>query len=287
MRREGHVTETGAGATERVRAEGESRGQGVGGRREQMRASLEKFRGTRRTSFLGVPEIIALVAACALLAIAAAAYFLLYVPERSRLADLENERQRLQAQIRSAGENREHDRNTADSVSRILQSLTQFEADALEPREASIRDLIQELNEKSKRAGLSRAQFSFIYQDDTQAGATQTSQQRAAGNLAGSARRRQNVFPATDISLSIEGNYANLRRFMRDVETSRRFLVINGVQLEGINETGADAATRGALVSLRLDMSAYFRPTGATMTTAEANGATANGTTAAPPTTSQ
>jgi Tfp pilus assembly protein PilO len=273
MRREEHVND--AGASERARAANQSGAPGSG-RREQVKARLAEFRGARRTSFLGVPEIMALVAACALLAIAAGAYFLIYVPERSRRADLENERQRLQTQIRSAGENREHDRSTADSVSRILQSLTSFETDALEPREASIRDLIQELNDKSKRAGLARAQFSFIYQDDTQAGATQQSQQRAAGNLAGSARRRQNVFPATDISLSVEGNYANLRRFLRDVETSRRFLVINGVQLEGINETGSDAAAaRGALVSLRLDMSAYFRRSGAATVTAESNGATA------------
>ncbi|MFL6228521.1 MAG: GspMb/PilO family protein [Pyrinomonadaceae bacterium] len=276
MRREQHISETGAAGRSRVEGERHAPG-GGGGRREQVMARLAEFRGSRRTRFLGVPEIVALLIACALLATAAAAYFLLYVPERSRLADLENERQRLQTQIRSAGENREHDRSTADSVSRILQTLTSFESDALEPREASIRDLIQELNDKSKRAGLSRAQFSFIYQDDTQTGAAQQSQQRAAGNLAGTARRRQNVFPATDISLSVEGTYANLRRFLRDVELSRRFLVINGVQLEGINETGADAAAaRGALVSLRLDMSAYFRRSGAAAaTTADANGATA------------
>jgi hypothetical protein len=59
------------------------------------------------------------------------------------------------------------------------------------------------------------------------------------------------------------------------VESSRRFVVINGVQLEGINETGADAAARGALVALRLDMSAYFRPAGAPPPTTDSGGATA------------
>ncbi|MDT7605245.1 MAG: hypothetical protein QOF61_3242 [Acidobacteriota bacterium] len=287
MRREGHATKTGAtGATlvpaERGRANDQSRGQsGGGGRGDQVRARLAQFRGSRRTSFLGTPEIVALVAACALLALSIAAYFLLLVPARSRVTDLETERQRLQTGIRSAGENRDRDRNVGESVSRILESLTRFESDSLEVRGAGAQQaLIEELNQKTKRNNLARPQFSFIYQDDTQAGASQGSQQRAAGNLAGSARRRQNVFPTTDISLTIEGNYANLRHFLRDVETSRRFIVINGVQLEGINETGGDAAAaRGALVSLRLDMSAYFRPTGAAT---EAGGATA-----APQTTSQ
>jgi hypothetical protein len=268
MRREEHTTETGVarvGAAPRA----------VGSRAGQVGERLARFRGSRRTSFLGVPEIVALAAACALLALAFAAYFLMLVPERSRLAASERERQQLQAQIRSAGESREHDRTTGETVSRILRSLTRFESDALDARGAGDKQLIEELNQKIARSGLARAQFTFIYQDETQAGANQSAQQRAAGNLSGSARRRQTVFPSTDISLSIEGNYANLRRFIRDVESSPRFVVINGVQLEGINETGADAATRGALVSLRLDMSAYFRPAGVPPAAADAGGATA------------
>jgi Tfp pilus assembly protein PilO len=274
MRRKEHTT----GATGVARA-------GAQPRAEQPRADarragrisspLARFRGSRRTSFLGLPEIVALAAACAMLAVAFAAYFLMLVPERSRLAGLEDQRRQLQTQIRSAGESREHDRSTGETVSRILQSLTRFESDWLDVRGTGDKQLIEELNQKIARSGLSRAQFSFIYQDDAQAGANQSAQQRAAGNLAGSARRRQTVFPSTDISLSIEGNYANLRRFIRDVESSRRFVVINGVQLEGINETGADAATRGALVALRLDMSAYFRPAGAPSSTTDAGGATA------------
>jgi Tfp pilus assembly protein PilO len=270
MRREGQTTDTGMA---RVRAGGEPRP--AAGRVGRVGDRLARLRGSRRTSFLGVPEMIALAAACGLLALAFAAYFLMLVPERSRLAAAERERQQLQTQIRSAGESREHDRSTGQTVSRILQSLTRFESDSLDVRGMGDKQLIEELNQKIARSGLARAQFSFIYQDDTQAGANQSAQQRAAGNLAGSARRRQTVFPSTDISLSIEGNYASLRRFIRDVESSRRFVVINGVQLEGINETGADAAARGALVALRLDMSAYFRPAGAASPTTDAGGATA------------
>ncbi|MCA1815159.1 MAG: hypothetical protein LC746_01895, partial [Acidobacteria bacterium] len=92
---------------------------------------------------------------------------------------------------------------------------------------------------------------------------------------------------ATDISLTIEGTYANLRRFIRDVETSRRFIVINGVQLESLNETGTDAAAaRGALVSLRLDMTAYFRRNAPPSSPAASSSSSADGTTAAAQTTS-
>jgi Tfp pilus assembly protein PilO len=284
MRREGHVTDapnaTSTRTGERSRA---PQGRDQKQRGEQIKTRLAQFRGTRRARFLGVPEMIALVAAFALFAIAAAAYFLLLVPERSRVAQLEDERRQLQTQTRSAGESRAQSNSTAETVTRILQSLARFESDSLDVRDMGAQQaLVEELNEKTKRNNLARPQFSFIYQDDTQTGATQAGQQRAVGNLAGSARRRQTVFPATDISLTIEGTYANLRRFIRDVETSRRFLVINGVQLESLNETGADAAAaRGALVSLRLDMTAYFRRT------ASAQTADASGTTVAPQKSSQ
>jgi Tfp pilus assembly protein PilO len=226
--------------------------------RRQLQERVARFRGQRRTGMVGVPEVVALVAACALLALAAASYFLLLVPARLNLSNLEAERAQLQTQIRTAAESRDTKVSAGDRVSEIVRSLEQFETGALAPREASINSLYEELTEKPRRNGLARAQFSFIHQDE-QAQRSQQQQQAAAGNLSGVARRRQTVFPSTDITLNIEGSYANARRFIRDVERSPRFVVINGIQLEGINEAGADAAARGALVTLRLDMSAYFR----------------------------
>lgn len=226
--------------------------------RRQLQERVARFRGQHRTGMFGVPEVIALVGACALLAVAAASYFLLLVPARLNLASLEAERAQLQTQIRTVTENRDTRLSAGDRVSRIVRSLEEFETTTLAPREASINSLYEELTEKPRRNGLARAQFSFIHQDE-QARASQQQQQAAAANLSGTARRRQAVFPSTDITLNIEGTYSNARRFIRDVERSSRFVVINAVQLEGINESGADAAARGALVTLRLDMSAYFR----------------------------
>jgi hypothetical protein len=60
------------------------------------------------------------------------------------------------------------------------------------------------------------------------------------------------------------------------IEQSRRFIVINGIQLEGVSDTGDRA--RAALVSLRIDMSAHFRRSGASL---------AGGATATPASTSQ
>ena len=85
----------------------------------------------------------------------------------------------------------------------------------------------------------------------------------------------QSLFPGIGVSVTVEGQYANLRRFIRDLEASSQFIVINAVELEKATNTDEAAAamlagppggqappaaaTRGTLVSLRVDLAAYFR----------------------------
>ena len=67
--------------------------------------------------------------------------------------------------------------------------------------------------------------------------------------------------------MTVEGPYQNLRRFVRDIEANRQFVIINSVELERATETNAPppvegdpaGGTVGALVSLRLEMATYFQ----------------------------
>jgi hypothetical protein len=137
------------------------------------------------------------------------------------------------------------------------------------------------LNEKTRRHNLARAQFSFSHVDEFAPGQTRpqagSNARGGSGGSAGNVAKRESVFPTIDVSLTIEGQYGNLRRFIRDIEQSRRFIVINGIQLEGVSDTGNTA--RAALVSLRLDMSAHFRRS--------SSGAATIGATSVPAATSQ
>jgi Tfp pilus assembly protein PilO len=76
----------------------------------------------------------------------------------------------------------------------------------------------------------------------------------------------QSIYPGIAISVTVEGPYQNLRRFIRDIETNRQFVIINSVELERSTENSAPpadgasgAAPRGSLVSLRLEMATYFQ----------------------------
>jgi len=79
--------------------------------------------------------------------------------------------------------------------------------------------------------------------------------------------------------VTVEGSYQDLRRFIRDVERSKQFVVINEVELQRATQNNAPASveeggsgatpgsgsgTRGSLVSLQLNMATYFQRPSAT-----------------------
>ena len=89
----------------------------------------------------------------------------------------------------------------------------------------------------------------------------------------------QSFYPGTAVMVTVEGEYQNVRRFIRDIERSRQFVVINEVELQrasqnnapasaeegggGAAVAGAGSGTRGSLVTLQLNMATYFQRPGA------------------------
>jgi len=77
----------------------------------------------------------------------------------------------------------------------------------------------------------------------------------------------QSFYPGIAVSVTVEGQYENLRHFVRDIESNKQFIIINAVELERATETNyalpaegnSVAAPRGSLVSLHLDMTTYFQ----------------------------
>lgn len=241
---------------------------------ERLRSRLTVVRNTRRVGTLGLPEIIALAAAALLLLLTLAAYSFYLVPQRNRLDALGQERARLEKRLHDADEVARTHKDKDAMVADIAQSLERFETGTLAERDASSTGIIEELNQKTAHNNLARAQFSFTHQQEMTSEQLQQQQQRllagSGDTSAARGRRRQSVFPGIDISLTVEGSYASIRRFIHDVEASRRFIVIDSVELEGVTDASATRAAesnvgRNQLVSLRLDMSAYFRRAAAQM----------------------
>jgi Tfp pilus assembly protein PilO len=260
----------------------------AGGARAGLRARLSGLNITRRRGALGVPEVAALGVAALLLLTAVLSYLFLLAPQRSRKDALEAESRELELRLKTQQSILGQGQGTQQRVGEILTSLNDFEVDKLGQASSGSKTVIEEMNRLIVRNSLRiSGGVSFTQLQETVPGADQNQPQRRED---GAQRVVQSVFPGIGVTLTVEGTYANLRRFIRDIEADRQFVVIDAVELEGVTDSNAPSPStstaavpqaplaaegqpvapappaaapstpsRGALVSLRLDMAAYFR----------------------------
>jgi hypothetical protein len=167
------------------------------------------------------------------------------------------------------------------TVTTINESLQRFENERLADRSEGRMALYTQLNDLIRRNSLrNTAGPNYVAlqplgaEDQQQQGANVAARQRS-GNA-----KWQSTYPGIGVNTTVEGAYQNLRRFIRDIESSKQFIVINAVELESIKDTEAPPpivsnappgmpgeigtripvpSARGTLVSLRLDMAVYFK----------------------------
>ena len=247
-----------------------------------LRARLDSFRSTRQRSALGLPEVLALVMASVLLLAAILTYLFLLVPQRSRLQALNSEGQELQRMLQATQGAIGEREDTQQRVNKILTSLDRFEIDHLGQSSSGDKRVYEELNRLIIKNNLRISGGINYTQLQEVAPEADAGQARRRTGEETAARVVQSVFPGIGVALTVEGTYANLRRFIRDIEADRQFVVVNTVELEGVTDSNSANATaapsgpdalgvaaqpsgpsRGALVSLHLDMAAYFRRAGA------------------------
>jgi len=239
------------------------------GRRAQIRVRVDKLRQSRQRAMLGVPELAGLAAAALLLLTVAFAYFFYLRPAYARLDTAQQKREETYNQLQRIRENFKLNENKQVTIDEITQSVQDFESNRLSTRSDGRVTLLATLNNLVRTNGLRNTAVNYTMLDPLGAGPTTGSATRT-GNA-----RLQSLYPGLGINLTVEGPYPNLRRFVRAIENSNQFIVINSVELEKATDSSAAAAAAaetpdglgakpaprggGALVSLRLDMAAYFR----------------------------
>lgn len=235
-------------------------------RREQIRIRLDQLKKSRQRKVLGIAEIAGLAGAAVMLLLAFISYFYFLAPAYSRHDSLQRERSRLQTQLRVAQEGYQHNADTKSTVETINASLESFESGHLVARGTGRMALYAELNQLIRRNGLRNTagpSYSVLASLGTKGRQQSANNTDRQGNA-----KWQSVFPGIGVSVTVEGAYQNLRHFLRAIETSRQFLIINAVELESATEStalpagagpGPRTSQRGAIVSLRLDMATYFQ----------------------------
>lgn len=250
--------------------------------RRKIPVRFDQLKRAPALTVIGLPELIGLAGAALLALITIFAYFFLYLPAHSRLASAQDQRKQLQAQLRASESLFQQNQTTSEAVDQMTASVKDFEGNWLAVSGPGRLSLYAELNNLIRSNRL-RNTAGPSYSPLVPIGSKSQVEPTASAEKQSNAKW-QSIYPGIAVSVTVEGPYQSVRHFVRDIETSRHFLIINAVELEGVTQSGVDEAQaapipaartlavpprargtaapavgRGALVSLRLDMATYFQ----------------------------
>jgi len=226
-----------------------------------LTARLNLFTLTRRQGIVGLTELIGLAGGVFMLVLVVVGYLYFLLPARSRLYNLQSERSLLKSRLRNSQDVVHQGESTDATVQNITQSLDAFESHRLVGANPGRMSLYDALNQLIRKNGLRNTTGPTYVPLEPTGLKTNASGSRSVNT------KWQSIYPGIAISLTVDGQYQNLRRFVRDIETNKQFVIINSVELERATETDSGssvagdpaAGTRSSLVSLRLEMATYFQ----------------------------
>jgi hypothetical protein len=214
-------------------------------------------------------------------------YLFLVIPSDREIETNRLESQRLEAELLSWREKYGDITNTQEHVSNLISSIDDFETRFLPRPDLGRTALYQRLN------GLINA-YGLVNTTGPDYVPLELAEQGKSSNEDTGRAKYRSLYPGTYVTMTVEGNYQNLRRFIREIETSNEFVVISAIELEPSTNTDTkpgsapadqpvaqsvsgsngplipqtvsprtssknQGVTRGQVVSLRLEMAAYFR----------------------------
>lgn len=174
----------------------------------------------------GTAEIAAVAVATLVVLMVAVVYFFWVIPSNRELAQNRSEADRLDAELMSARTKYGEITSTESQVAKILASVDNFEATFLPLPATGQTALYQRLNGLIAAYGLTNTtgpDYAALETADANAG-QQTDEEK------GRAKYRS-IYPGVYVSTTVEGSYQNLRRFIREIETGREFIIVSAVEL--------------------------------------------------------
>lgn len=176
----------------------------------------------------GVAEITTVgMAGLAILAV-----ILLYVffvlPRQKELADNREKRDKLEQDLNTSKQKYGSITSTERRVAELITSVNDFETRFLKPDSISRSALYQQINGLIAGYGLVNTAGPDYQRLEINASSNNGQQ---AENESGRAKF-QSLFPGDYVTMTVEGSYQNLRRFIREIETSNQFIVISAIELE-------------------------------------------------------
>ena len=230
---------------------------------------MSEFLDSRRGKMFGIAEVVALVGSCFVFTLVLLSNLYFLVPARSKVASLKNDRQQTMTNLATLQTLVGKETNSKETVDRIATSLNDFESKHLLRVDQGRLDLYNELTQLIIKNGV-RNTAGPTYTTLDPSGTKSTSGKTVV-------TKWQSFYPGIAVMVTVEGEYQNVRHFIRDVERSRQFVVINEVELQRASQNnnapasmeegggaggGTGSGTRASLVTLQLNMATYFQRSG-------------------------
>ena len=241
----------------------------------------------------GVAEIAAVAVSAVILLAAILVYIFAVVPSNRELAKNRSEASRLEAELISAKTKYGEITDTKSQVAKLLSSADDFETRFLPAATNGRTALYQRINGLIAGYGLINTTGPDYQPLETADQGNNNQSEENRGR-----ERFRSLFPGIYVTMTVEGPYQSLRRFIREIETGNEFIIVSSVELApsdteqkkndltkppqnagvqpgvsgfpAMSQPGFQAApvqqvkkdvgkTRGEVVALRLEMAAYFR----------------------------
>ncbi len=170
---------------------------------------------------------------------------LVVIPAQKELEKNKAEKDRLEAELISAQGKYGSITTTEARVAELITSVNDFETRFLPNGAIGKSAIYQRINGLIGAYGLvntSGPDYAPLeISDNRRAQETEAERGRA---------KFQSLFPGVYVTMTVEGSYQNLRRFIREIETSNQFVVISAIELQPAeNEDNQERQTRQTTVA--------------------------------------
>lgn len=175
----------------------------------------------------GTPEIAAVAIGSFAVIVTLLIYFLAVVPSNREIEKTRADGDRLQLELTSANSKYGKITSTETQVSTLLSSVNDFELSYLHPAASGKNALYQRINGLIQAYGLTNTtgpDYTPLEAPDQDSG-KQTEEERGRAKF-------RSIFPGIYVTMTLEGPYQNLRRFINDVERSNDFVLVSAIELE-------------------------------------------------------
>ena len=202
-------------------------------------------------------EIIAVVGLILMIVAAILVYSFGILPDQVARVQAQNEVEANEARKTELRQQVDDPSAIRDEFVRVQDSLNRFRGEMLKPRLAGRLEIIDAVDRISRETGV-RLTSPVTFTTAMPAGPSERRREDEKSKV--------RSFPALGLSLTINGQYEQVRNFISRFEASRQFVVIDKVSIGIESEAEGEGALRRAPqtgprpVDLEIEMTAYFQP---------------------------